>query len=50
MIDSLVKILPYAVDKKPWEMYGFEKRNYILVTFHCPSNVDNSDKLNKIVN
>jgi UDP-N-acetylglucosamine 2-epimerase (non-hydrolysing) len=49
MIDSLIKILPYAVDKKPWETYGLEKRNYILVTFHRPSNVDNSNNLNKVV-
>tara|TARA_Y100001935_G_scaffold251563_1_gene253842 strand:- start:2346 stop:3416 length:1071 start_codon:yes stop_codon:yes gene_type:complete len=49
MIDSLVKILPKAIKKKPWEKYGLDKDNYILMTFHRPSNVDNISKLKKIV-
>ena len=49
MIDSLINILPHAVKNKPWERYGLEKRNYILVTFHRPSNVDKNNDFNKVV-
>jgi UDP-N-acetylglucosamine 2-epimerase (non-hydrolysing) len=50
MIDSLVKILPKTESEKAWEKYGLKKKQYILVTFHRPSNVDNKEKLKKIMN
>ncbi len=50
MIDSLVKILPKTESEKAWEKYGLKRKQYILVTFHRPSNVDNKEKLKKIIN
>ena len=45
MIDTLVKLLPKA--KKPKQFHNFKQ--YILVTLHRPSNVDNFESLNSII-
>ena len=40
MIDSLLKFLPKARETRAWEKLGVEHGNYVLVTLHRPSNVD----------
>lgn len=54
MIDTLIKLLPKA--EKLWHENKFvlngneyHPQNYILVTLHRPSNVDNLEKLKKIM-
>jgi UDP-N-acetylglucosamine 2-epimerase (non-hydrolysing) len=41
MIDTLHHHLDKALSQQPWNRYGFQPDNYILVTFHRPANVDN---------
>ena len=50
MIDSLLKFIPVAKKLAPWKEYGFLGQDYILVTLHRPSNVDNLDDLAKFIN
>ncbi|MDW8109407.1 MAG: UDP-N-acetylglucosamine 2-epimerase (non-hydrolyzing), partial [Candidatus Kryptonium sp.] len=55
MIDTLVKLLPKAEslwngDKFILDGNEYLAKNYILVTLHRPSNVDNLEKLKDIVN
>ena len=49
MIDSLIKNL--ANIKKPlvWDKLNLKIKNYIVLTLHRPSNVDNLQKLNEIL-
>ena len=49
MIDSLLSFITFAKEKAPWRKYGFEGKDYILVTLHRPSNVDKYDDLKKII-
>jgi len=53
MIDSLVAILK-RMDKyhedKILNKFGLQRKNYVLVTLHRPSNVDNKNNLWKILN
>ena len=53
MIDSLVSILkridrPY--EDKVFQKFGLQRNNYVLVTLHRPSNVDDQGHLYKIMN
>jgi UDP-N-acetylglucosamine 2-epimerase (non-hydrolysing) len=53
MIDSLVSILkridpPY--EDKVFQKFGLQRNNYVLVTLHRPSNVDDQGNLYKIMN
>jgi UDP-N-acetylglucosamine 2-epimerase (non-hydrolysing) len=48
MIDSLVKYIPKAQKMKPWIKYGFSGNDYILLTLHRPSNVDNETNLKNL--
>lgn len=53
MIDSLITILK-KIDKsyedKILKKLGLQRKNYALITLHRPSNVDNKDSLEKILN
>jgi UDP-N-acetylglucosamine 2-epimerase (non-hydrolysing) len=40
MIDTLIVHLPKALEKQPWQKYGFLPNDYGVVTLHRPSNVD----------
>ena len=44
MIDSLVKHLPIAKEKRFFNKFGVKEKRYWLLTLHRPSNVDNRDK------
>lgn len=48
MIDTQKKYLAKALDTKYHEKLGVKKNEYILVTLHRPSNVDNMEKLKEI--
>jgi len=49
MIDNLVYFKPKALKKKTYLKYNLEKKKYIYVSLHRPENVDNREKLNKIL-
>jgi len=49
MIDTLVKMLPKAVQRSTIASLGLEPERYVLVTLHRPSNVDDADTLNEIL-
>lgn len=50
MIDSLIYYLPKAEKSKILEEFDLLKRNYVMVTFHRPSNVDGREELTKLIN
>jgi UDP-N-acetylglucosamine 2-epimerase (non-hydrolysing) len=47
MIDSVLEHLPRSLETKPWEAFGFEERDYALVTLHRPALVDDSAMLSR---
>ncbi|MCG8305816.1 MAG: UDP-N-acetylglucosamine 2-epimerase (non-hydrolyzing) [Cytophagales bacterium] len=49
MIDSLTSFLDKIKNEQAHTSFGLKDRDYILVTFHRPSNVDNSGQLRKLV-
>jgi UDP-N-acetylglucosamine 2-epimerase (non-hydrolysing) len=49
MIDSLRRAEKRARDLRAWETAGMREREYILVTLHRPSNVDDPARLQAIV-
>lgn len=49
MIDSLVNYTPKIEASTIFEKYHLEKGNYLLVTFHRPSNVDSAESLIELV-
>lgn len=49
MIDSLVYYLPKIDSSDILHKTGLEKSNYILVTFHRPSNVDDETSLESLI-
>jgi UDP-N-acetylglucosamine 2-epimerase (non-hydrolysing) len=49
MIDSLRRAEKRARDLRAWEPCGMREREYILVTLHRPSNVDDPARLQAIV-
>lgn len=50
MIDSLAYYLKKAGTSKIHEKYSLQKGNYVVVTLHRPSNVDNVEQLGSLVN
>ncbi|MCX8011387.1 MAG: UDP-N-acetylglucosamine 2-epimerase (non-hydrolyzing) [Ignavibacteria bacterium] len=50
MIDSLIHYLPKVEKSKILDQLGLNKKDYIAVTLHRPSNVDNPESLKKIYN
>ncbi len=48
MIDTQNKYLQQALDTKYYEQLNVKPKEYILITLHRPSNVDNMDKLKEI--
>jgi len=52
MIDSLVSILKgidQSYEDKVFHKFGLERNNFVLVTLHRPSNVDNMNNLQRIM-
>ena len=49
MIDSLVRALPQAQEEKAWNRFSVGKGEYVLVTLHRPSNVDDGETLAGLV-
>ena len=49
MIDTLVRLLPKAEARWPVLQKSFGLQNFILVTLHRPSNVDDMDSLGEIL-
>ena len=49
MIDSLRRFAPSAEDRRPWEALSVRRGEYVLVTLHRPSNVDESYQLRRVV-
>jgi UDP-N-acetylglucosamine 2-epimerase (non-hydrolysing) len=49
MIDSLRRFEGVARDRAAWSRHGVEQREYLLVTLHRPSNVDEPARLAGIV-
>jgi UDP-N-acetylglucosamine 2-epimerase (non-hydrolysing) len=53
MIDSLISILgriDQSYEDKVFQKFGLERNNFVLVTLHRPSNVDDKNSLWKIMN
>lgn len=48
MIDCLFMFKNKALDTKYHEVLGLKEKEYVLITLHRPSNVDNLDKLKEI--
>ncbi|MFB3056099.1 MAG: non-hydrolyzing UDP-N-acetylglucosamine 2-epimerase [Ignavibacteriaceae bacterium] len=50
MIDSLIHFLPKTMNSKILDQLKIESKNYVLVTLHRPSNVDEKENLISLVN
>ena len=48
-VDSLRRAERRAVDRAAWERFGAERGAYVLVTLHRPANVDDDERLARIV-
>jgi UDP-N-acetylglucosamine 2-epimerase (non-hydrolysing) len=48
MIDSLRRFEARAETRRPWEAYSLERGEYVLVTLHRPSNVDERGQLRRV--
>ena len=49
MIDSLVNFMSHINSSKVIEELSLKKGNYVLATFHRPSNVDEEDNLSRLI-
>jgi UDP-N-acetylglucosamine 2-epimerase (non-hydrolysing) len=49
MIDSLRRFEAQARERAAWRAHGVERGEYVLVTLHRPSNVDEPQRLSEIV-
>jgi UDP-N-acetylglucosamine 2-epimerase (non-hydrolysing) len=49
MIDSLRRFEGRAAERSPWREVGVEPGEYVLVTLHRPSNVDEAVQLRRVV-
>ena len=50
MIDSLRRFEADARSRRAWERFGLREREYVLITLHRPSNVDDTHRLDAICN
>jgi len=50
MIDSLLGNLHRFQMPKIWDLYGLQDKNYIVLTLHRPSNVDQEENLELLIN
>lgn len=48
MIDSLRRFEAAAAERAVWERFGLEPADYVLITLHRPSNVDEPGRLEQI--
>jgi UDP-N-acetylglucosamine 2-epimerase (non-hydrolysing) len=49
MIDSLRRFEQRAAERSPWREVGIDPGEYVLVTLHRPSNVDEAGQLRRVV-
>lgn len=49
MIDTLLKQRPNFKKPNVWDALALEEKNYIVMTLHRPANVDEGDKLRKLM-
>jgi UDP-N-acetylglucosamine 2-epimerase (non-hydrolysing) len=49
MVDTLLKHVKVAIQQTPWQMFGVKPSEYVLVTLHRPSNVDDSKTLRVVM-
>jgi UDP-N-acetylglucosamine 2-epimerase (non-hydrolysing) len=49
MIDSLRRFEARAADRSPWRQVDVQRGEYVLVTLHRPSNVDEAGQLRRVV-
>jgi UDP-N-acetylglucosamine 2-epimerase (non-hydrolysing) len=49
MIDNLIAHMDKITKKKSYASFDLNPKEYVVVTFHRPSNVDNPDQLEKMV-
>lgn len=49
MIDSLYKYLSQAIGQQPWSAFDVEPGGYALITLHRPSNVDDFENLDSLI-
>ena len=49
MIDTLYKQMPRFVQPGIWSEFGLKEKNYIIMTLHRPSNVDDKEKLKELI-
>jgi UDP-N-acetylglucosamine 2-epimerase (non-hydrolysing) len=49
MVDTLRRFESRAEGRRPWQAFGVERHEYVLVTLHRPSNVDTSAQLARVV-
>jgi UDP-N-acetylglucosamine 2-epimerase (non-hydrolysing) len=50
MIDTLLKQMPNFSPPSFWNEYGLEKKKYLVMTLHRPSNVDDPEQLKQLLN
>ena len=48
-VDSVRRYQRRAVDRAAWQRFGAEKGRYVVVTLHRPANVDDDERLARIV-
>jgi UDP-N-acetylglucosamine 2-epimerase (non-hydrolysing) len=49
MVDTLLRHVAVALQKSPWESFGFGPGEYALLTLHRPSNVDAAEPLRAVL-
>jgi len=49
VVDSVRRCERRAVERAVWERFGVERGGYVLVTLHRPANVDDDERLARIV-
>lgn len=49
MIDTLLKREKFLKKPSIWHQIGLKNKNYLVMTLHRPSNVDDKNELNKII-
>ncbi|WP_242916768.1 non-hydrolyzing UDP-N-acetylglucosamine 2-epimerase [Pontibacter liquoris] len=49
MIDTLLKQMPNFTQPPFWDTYGLSEKQYLVMTLHRPSNVDDPEQLKKLL-